>query len=66
MYVGGVDEAGNNVFVAVPPTGSTTWGSTYNPPASSMELWSAADIAAKTKTLVSDAGTPIAYRIWGS
>ena len=66
MYVGGVDEAGNNVFVAVPPTGSTTWGSTYNPPASQMDVWTAAEIAAKTKTLVSDEGTPIAYRIWGA
>lgn len=66
MFAGGVDESGKTVFVAVPPTGSTQWGSTYNPPKDWTAVWSAAEIAAKTKRMVSDGGLSIDYRIWGA
>ena len=66
MYAAGVDEAGKTVYVAVPPTGSAQWGQTYNPPEQWDAVWSAADIAAKTKTLTSAQGTQVTYRIWGA
>ena len=66
MYAGGVDTAGKTVFVAVPPTSSPQWGSTYNPPKTWDTVWIAADIAAKTKSLASEAGLTIDYRIWGA
>ena len=65
MYAGGVDSAGATVFVAVLPTGSNKWGQAYDPPASVSEAWSPAEIAAKSKTMVSANAVTTTYRIWG-
>ena len=64
MGAGGVDDEGRYVFVALPVKQDPVFGPHYDPPASVLTLWTAAEITAGSKQMQSVKGTATVYQIW--
>ena len=63
MYLGGVDLAGNRVYVGVSPSTDPAYGAYYDPPANNAEVWTAAQLLFG-KPLTSQRGLTTTYRVW--
>lgn len=66
MKLAGVDDAGKRVYVTCGPIYNDVYGYHYDGPASTANVFSAADIAAGKKTLTSAAGISTEYTIFGA
>lgn len=64
MFVGGVRGDGSVVYVRALPTTSEAFGTTYDPPRYGDALWSAGDLTAQQKSLLSRDGAMKVYYIW--
>ena len=63
MYPGGVDLAGRRVYVGVVPSNDAAFGPHYDHPASTAEVWTAAQILSG-KPLTSQRGLTTTYQVW--
>lgn len=63
MYPGGVDLSGNRVYVGVVPSNDATFGPHYDHPASTTEVWTAAQLQ-YGKALTSQRGLTTTYQVW--
>ena len=65
MYEGGLGAAGNRLYVAVFASKSAQYGWYYDPPADTGQVWSEAELTAKSKVMQSLNGSSLAYALWG-